>query len=55
VRATFLVDPEGVIQWTNAYPLSVGRSVGEVLRVLDAIQCKEFCPCEWKPGQPTLQ
>jgi lipoyl-dependent peroxiredoxin subunit C len=55
VRATFLVDPEGVIQWTNAYPLSVGRSVAEVLRVLEAIQTKEFCPCEWQPGQATLQ
>lgn len=54
VRATFIVDPEGTIQFASANSLSVGRSVGEVLRVLDAIQTKEFCPCDWKPGQATL-
>jgi peroxiredoxin (alkyl hydroperoxide reductase subunit C) len=54
LRATFLVDPHGVIQWASANPLAVGRSVPEVLRVLDAIQSEEFCPCNWKPGDPTL-
>ncbi|MBI2804859.1 MAG: peroxiredoxin [Planctomycetes bacterium] len=55
LRATFIVDPEGTIQWASANPLPVGRSVVEVLRVLDAIQTKELCPCDWKPGQPTLK
>lgn len=55
LRATFIVDPEGVIQFASVHPIAVGRSVVEVLRVLDAIQCKEFCPCEWKPGQPTMK
>ncbi len=55
LRATFLVDPEGTIQWACANPLPVGRSVAEVLRMLDAIQSKELCPCDWKPGQPTLK
>jgi peroxiredoxin (alkyl hydroperoxide reductase subunit C) len=35
--------------------LNVGRSVPEVLRVLDAIQSDELCPCNWQKGQPTLQ
>lgn len=55
LRATFIVDPNGIIQWSSAYPLSVGRSVDEVLRVLDAIQSGEFCPCNWQPGQETLK
>jgi alkyl hydroperoxide reductase subunit AhpC len=55
LRATFLVDPNGVIQWASANPLSVGRSVPEVLRVLDAIQSDELCPCNWKPGDPPLK
>lgn len=55
LRATFLVDPHGTIQWASAYGLNVGRSVGEVLRVLDALQSDELCPCNWQPGQPTLK
>ena len=34
--------------------LSVGRSTGEVLRVLAALQCGELCPANWSPGQATL-
>ncbi len=55
LRATFIVDPEGVIQWASANPLPVGRSVPEVLRVLDAIQTKELCPCDWKPGDAPIK
>jgi lipoyl-dependent peroxiredoxin subunit C len=54
LRATFIVDPEGVIRWSQVNDLSVGRSVDEVLRVLDALQTDELCPCNWKPGQATL-
>jgi lipoyl-dependent peroxiredoxin subunit C len=54
LRATFLVDPNGVIRWINVNDLSVGRNVDEVLRVLDALQTDELCPCNWKPGDPTL-
>jgi alkyl hydroperoxide reductase subunit AhpC len=35
--------------------LSVGRSTGEVLRVLAALQCGELCPANWTPGQATLK
>jgi alkyl hydroperoxide reductase subunit AhpC len=55
LRATFIVDPEGVIRWTSVNDLSVGRSVPEVLRVLDALQTDELCPCNWEKGEPTLQ
>jgi len=53
-RATFIVDPQGVIQWVSVYNHSVGRSVEEVLRVLDALQTDELCPCNWKKGEETL-
>jgi peroxiredoxin (alkyl hydroperoxide reductase subunit C) len=54
LRATFIVDPQGVIRHASVNDLSVGRSVDEVLRVLDALQTDELCPCNWKKGQPTL-
>ncbi len=55
LRATFIVDPNGVIQWANVCNLNVGRSVAETLRVLDAIQSDELCPCNWKPGDAHLK
>jgi lipoyl-dependent peroxiredoxin subunit C len=54
LRATFIVDPEGVIRHVSVNDLNVGRSVDEVLRVLDALQTDELCPCNWKKGEPTL-
>jgi lipoyl-dependent peroxiredoxin subunit C len=54
LRATFLVDPEGVIRFVSVNDLSVGRSVEEVLRVLDALQTGELCPVNWKQGEATL-
>jgi peroxiredoxin (alkyl hydroperoxide reductase subunit C) len=53
-RATFIVDPQGIIRWVSVYDLSVGRSVQEVLRVLDALQTDELCPCNWTKDQQTL-
>lgn len=53
-RATFVVDPHGVIQWASVYNLNVGRSVDEVLRVLDAVQSDELCPCNWQKGEATI-
>lgn len=55
LRATFVVDPQGVIRHVSVNDLSVGRSVDEILRVLDALQTDELCPCNWKKGEPTLQ
>jgi alkyl hydroperoxide reductase subunit AhpC len=53
-RATFIVDPQGVVRFVYATDMSVGRSPQEVLRVLDALQTDELCPCNWKPGDATL-
>jgi peroxiredoxin (alkyl hydroperoxide reductase subunit C) len=54
-RATFLVDPEGVIRFAYVTDGSVGRNPQEVLRVLDALQTDELCPCNWKQGEETLK
>jgi lipoyl-dependent peroxiredoxin subunit C len=54
LRATFIVDPDGIIRWASVNDLSVGRSVPEVLRVLDALQTDELCPCNWQKGEATL-
>jgi peroxiredoxin (alkyl hydroperoxide reductase subunit C) len=53
-RATFIVDPFNEIQFTMITAGSVGRNVDEVLRVLDALQTDELCPCNWNKGQATL-
>ncbi len=53
-RATFIVDPEGVIRFVYVTDLSVGRSPQEVLRVLDALQTDELCPCNWQKGEATI-
>ncbi len=53
-RATYIVDPEGIVRFVMITDLSVGRNVDEVLRVLDALQTDELCPCNWKKGEATL-
>jgi peroxiredoxin (alkyl hydroperoxide reductase subunit C) len=54
-RATYLVDPEGIVRFAYVTDLSVGRNPEEVLRVLDALQTDELCPCNWKQGEETLK
>ncbi len=54
-RATFIVDPQGIIRFVYVTDLSVGRSPEEVLRVLDALQTDELCPCNWKQGEDVLK
>ena len=53
-RATYIVDPEGIIRFVMVTDLSVGRNCDEVLRVLDALQNGGLTPCNWRKGQPTL-
>lgn len=53
-RATFIVDPEGVIRHVSVTDLNVGRNPAETLRVLDALQSDELCPCNWKKGEETI-
>ena len=55
LRATFIVDPEGVIRFVSVNDLSVGRNPQEVLRVLDAFQTDELCPCNWQKGDDVLK
>lgn len=54
LRATFIADPNGIIRYASVNDLSVGRNPQEVLRVLDALQTDELCPCNWNPGDETL-
>jgi alkyl hydroperoxide reductase subunit AhpC len=55
LRATYIVDPDGVIRWVSVNDLNVGRNVKEVIRTLDALQTDELCPCNWEKGQTTLK
>ena len=55
MRATYIVDPQGIIRFVNVTDMNVGRNVDEVVRVLDALQTDELCPCNWEKGEPTLQ
>ena len=55
LRATFVVDPEGIIRHVSVYDLSVGRNPQEILRTLDALQTDELCPCNWQKGEETLK
>jgi alkyl hydroperoxide reductase subunit AhpC len=54
-RATFIVDPQGIIRFVMVTDLNVGRNPREVLRVLDALQTDELCPCNWQKGEKTLE
>ena len=54
LRATFIVDPQGVIRFVSVNDLNVGRNVDEVLRTLDALQTDELTPCNWRKGDKTL-
>ncbi|MES2142614.1 MAG: peroxiredoxin [Pseudomonadota bacterium] len=53
-RATFIVDPQGIIRFVMVTDLNVGRNPKEVLRVLDALQTDELCPCNWQKGEETI-
>lgn len=53
-RATFIVDPGGIIRFVMVTDLNVGRNPKEVLRVLDALQTDELCPCNWSKGDETI-
>lgn len=53
-RATFILDPEGIIRWASVNDLAIGRNVPEVLRVLEALKTGKLTPCDWVPGAATL-
>ena len=54
LRATFIVDPDNIIQHVTVNNLNVGRSPEETLRVLDALQTGELCQCNRAVGGSTL-
>lgn len=54
LRGLFIIDPKGIVQYQVVNNLSVGRSVEETLRVLEALQTGELCPLGWKPGEKTM-
>lgn len=53
LRATFIVNPAGVISYQVVSHVNVGRSVEETLRVVKALRTERLCPSDWKPGEPT--
>ena len=53
-RGTFIIDPDGVLQYQLISADSVGRNIKETLRVVEALQTGEKCPVGWKKGDPTL-
>ena len=59
VRATYVIDPQGVIRAIVWYPMTVGRSVDELLRLVEALQVSEregaLTPEGWQPGRPLVE
>lgn len=53
-RATFLVDPEGVLLHSSVTNHDAGRNVDEILRMLQALKTGALCPANWRPGESTL-
>ncbi len=53
-RATYVVDPHNIIQHVSVNALSVGRNPKEVLRIVDALQTDELCPCNRPVGGDTI-
>jgi peroxiredoxin (alkyl hydroperoxide reductase subunit C) len=58
VRCIFVIDPEGIVRAMIYYPLTTGRNMSEILRLLDALQTadkhKVATPANWKPGEPVI-
>ena len=54
MRATFIIDPDGIVRHLLIVDLDVGRNPEETLRTLQALRTGALCPASWRPGQPTL-
>jgi len=59
VRTTFFIDPKGVIRAMTCYPANLGRSIPEMLRILDGLQAIDakgaLAPANWQQGEPLLK
>ena len=53
MRATFIINPGGLVFYQVISHVNVGRSVEETLRVLKALRTERLCPSDWQPGEPT--
>jgi len=54
LRATFIINPDGIVRYVSVYDLAVGRNVDEVLRTVSALKTGKLTQCNWRPGEPTL-
>ena len=54
LRGLFIIDPDGVLQYSVIHNLNIGRSVDETLRVLEALQAGGLCGANWEPGEDLL-
>lgn len=55
LRGLFIINPEGILQYSVIHDLNIGRSVEETLRVLQGLQTGGLCAADWKPGQENLK
>ena len=55
LRGLFIINPEGVLQYSVVHDLNIGRSVDETLRVLQGLQTGGLCSADWKPAQENLK
>ena len=55
LRGLFIINPEGILQYSVVHDLNIGRSVDETLRVLQGLQTGGLCSADWKPGQENLK
>ena len=55
LRGLFIINPEGVLQYSVVHDLNIGRSVDETLRVLQGLQTGGLCGADWTPGQENLK
>jgi len=58
LRATFIIDNKGILRYSSVMDLSVGRSINEIKRIIEAFQYSdlsgELCPVNWKPGKSSI-
>ena len=58
VRAVFIIDPKGILRAMIYYPLSTGRNMDEILRLIDALQTSDnyqvATPANWRPGDKVI-
>lgn len=58
LRSTFIIDPDGVVQFSLVHALGMGRNVNDIIRSLDALQFTaqngQVCPANWTPGEDSI-